>query len=74
MESTSKLTYTRREAAAAIGVSLPTLDAFMNRKENPLPRIRQGYKLILIPRAALEQWVIDEAMRNTTGNIKAARR
>lgn len=60
-----RLTYSRREAAAALGVSLPTLDAFMNRADHPLPRIRQGYKLTLIPVAALEQWVMDEAARNS---------
>lgn len=66
-----RLTYSRREAAMALGVSLPTLDAFMNRQENPLPRIRQGYKLTLIPVAALEQWVLEEAARNSGTAPKA---
>jgi hypothetical protein len=57
-----RLNYTRREAAMALGISLPTLDAFMNRRDNPLPSIR-GKKLILIPVAALEQWNMDEASR-----------
>jgi len=42
---------------------LPTLDAFMNRRDNPLPSIR-GKKLILIPVAALEQWNMEEAARS----------
>ena len=59
-----RLNYTRREAAMALGVSLPTLDAFMNRRDNPLPSIRTGKKLILIPVAALEQWNLEEAARS----------
>ena len=58
-----RLNYTRREAAMALGVSLPTLDAFMNRRDNPLPSIR-GKKLILIPVTALEQWNMEEAARS----------
>lgn len=60
-----KLTYTRREAAAALGVSLPTIDSFMHRRDNPLPCIRNGGgKLYLIPKAALEAWALEEAARN----------
>lgn len=70
-DSPKRLTYTRREAATALGVSLPVLDALMNRKDNPLPRIRHGYKLILIPVAALEQWVLEEAARNSGTASKA---
>ena len=58
-----RLNYTRREAAMALGISLPTLDAFMNRRDNPLPSIR-GKKPILIPVAALEQWNMEEAARS----------
>lgn len=64
MENIEKLTYTRREAAAALGVSLPTIDAFMHRRDNPLPYIRKGPRCILIPRATLETWVQEEAVRN----------
>lgn len=73
MAEITKLTYTRKEAAAALGVSLPTLDKFMKRADHPLPHMRQSYKLTLIPRAALEQWVLDEAERNTTGSTTAPR-
>lgn len=76
MENIQKLTLTRREAAAALGVGLPTLDAFLRRRDNPLPCIRSGdgpkKKLILIPRAAFESWILEEAQRNSTGS--AARR
>lgn len=64
MENITKLTYTRREAAAALGVSLPTIDAFMHRRDNPLPCIRNGGRLYLIPKAALETWALEEAARN----------
>ena len=61
----ARLTYTRREAAAALGVSMVTFDAFCNRKDNPIPRIKSGHKLVLIPVEGLRRWIMEEAARNS---------
>ena len=62
MEKIAKLAYMRIEAADALQVSLPTLDAWIRRAENPLPSIRAGKK-ILIPVEGLSVWVREEAAR-----------
>lgn len=63
----TKMTYGRKEACEITGMSIPSLDAFMHREENPIPHFRVGRK-VLIPRAALEQWVIDEAKRTAASD------
>ena len=68
----TQLTYTRREAAQALGVSLPTLDAFMRKQDHPLPFIKHGYKKVMIPVDDLKRWVSEEAAICT--GIAAARR
>jgi len=60
----SKLTLTRKEAAEVCSVSMPTLDAYLRRKENPLPSFRVGRKWI-IPADSLRQWLLEEAARQT---------
>ena len=57
-----KFTFGRKEAAEAVGVSLPTLDAMLNREANPVPHFRIGKK-VLIPVESFRQWLIDEAGR-----------
>ena len=57
------ITYTRREAADALHVSMPTLDALMHRRDNPLPFFKHGPRLYLIPVASIEQWAKEEAER-----------
>lgn len=42
------LILTRREAAEHMRISLPTLDNYIRRPENPLPILKSG-KRILIP-------------------------
>lgn len=69
MENMEKLTLTVAEVCEALGVSRPVLMAWIKRKNNPLPCIKTA-KVYRIPRAALEQWVIEEAARNS---IPAAR-
>ena len=69
-----KLTLTLEETCKAIGLSRPLVTAFIKRQENPIPSIKTG-KGYIIPRAALEQWVLEEAERNTNGKTgKAAKR
>ncbi len=58
----SKFTLTRKEAAEFCSVSLPTLDSYLRRRDNPLPSIRAGRKWI-IPVEGLRQWLLDEAAR-----------
>lgn len=55
-----KLTYTRKEAAAVIGVGTTTLDALLRREANPLPSVRVGHK-VLIPVDMLHTWLTNNA-------------
>lgn len=66
------LNYVRKSCSQALGISLPMLDALLNRAENPIPHLRVGRK-VLIPRAALEQWLLDEAERTAANNGKPVR-
>lgn len=59
-----KLALSRKEAAELCNVSLPTLDGFLNRRENPLPSIRAGRK-ILISAELLKEWLNEESVRQT---------
>lgn len=56
-------TMTREATAKYLNVSLPTLDAYLHRKENPIPAIKAGRKY-LIPCSMLESWLNAEAVRN----------
>ena len=60
----NKLTLTVSEVCELLGVSRPLADAWIKRKVNPLPSIKTAGRYY-IPRAALEQWVLDEAARNS---------
>ena len=64
MENTLKLNLGIDDTCKASGLSRPTIMAFIRRAENPLPHIKVGRKY-MIPRAALETWLIEEAARNT---------
>lgn len=66
-----KLTMTIAEACGALGLSRPVVDRYVHRRDNPLPTIRTGRRYV-IPRAAFEAWILEEAQRNSTGS--AARR
>ena len=63
MESNLKLNLGIDETCTATDLSRPTIMAFIHRNENPLPHIKVGRKY-LIPRAALETWLLEEAARN----------
>ena len=53
---------TRQEAADVMKVSLPTLDAYLKRAQNPLPSINSGRR-VLIPVKGFERWLEEEAAR-----------
>ena len=55
-------TMPREMTAKYMTVSLPTLDALLQREENPLPCIKVGRKY-LIPTALLDEWLKAEAER-----------
>lgn len=63
-----RLVFSRREAAQALGVSLPTLDGFLYRAEAPLPHLRAGRK-ILIPVNGLQAWLRAESERRVDGHV-----
>ena len=62
-----KMNLTRKEAAALMGISTVSLDAFRHRERNPLPFFLVGNSKVLIPRASLEKWAEDEAERTIRG-------
>ena len=66
METEKKLTYTIEEVCKALNLSRPYVMAWIKRKTNPLPCVRTT-KSYRIPCAALEQWLIEEANRNSKG-------
>ena len=58
-----RMTMSIAEVCTSAGFSRPTIMAYINRAENPLPCIKTGRKYI-VPRAALETWLMEEAARN----------
>ncbi len=58
----TKTCFSREEAAASVGISLPVLDEFLKRSTDPLPSIRAGRR-ILIPVNSLTRWLDQEAQR-----------
>lgn len=55
-----RLVYTRKEAAAVIGVGTTTLDALRRREINPLPSVKVGHK-VMIPVDMLHTWLTNNA-------------
>lgn len=68
-----KLTLTRSEAARELSVSLPVLDGWLHRADNPLPHIRSNRRVI-IPAAGLQNWLLEEVERNQRGNAAVSGR
>ena len=58
-----KLTYTRTEAAHELNVSLPMLDSWLKRADNPLPCIKTARRVI-IPAEGLQRWIDEESKRS----------
>ena len=54
---------TRQQAADYLNVGLTLLDRIIHRRDNPIPHIRVG-KRVVIPRDALEAWISAEVERN----------
>jgi len=67
LNTDQKLTLNIKEACELMGLSRPVVNSYIRRKDNPLPciatmgRSRGRY---VIPRAALEQWLLEEAERS----------
>ena len=65
--SSEKLTLNIPEVCEMLNLSRPIITAYIKRRNNPLPCIvttgRTGR--YVIPRAALEKWLIEEAQRNS---------
>ena len=60
------LMYSQQEGADVLGIGLNTLHKLIVRRENPLPHIRVG-KRVLIPRDRLEAWIEAETDRQVNG-------
>ena len=54
------LAYGKDSASAAFGVSVPVIDGWIKRKDDPLPYFRAGTR-ILIPVKAAEKWIERQA-------------
>ena len=61
---TDRATMTRQQTADYLNVGLTTLDKMISRRDNPLPHIRVGRRVI-IPREALEAWIVTETERQS---------
>ena len=61
---TDRRILTRQEAAQYLSIGLSTLDKLVAQRENPLPHIRTGRR-VLIPRDALEAWLNSELKRQS---------
>lgn len=57
--SVKRLTLSKKEAAEQLGVSLPTLDKLIRKKQNPLPAFHAG-KSVKILAAKLDDWAKEE--------------
>ena len=58
---TDRVVLTVKETADLLGVSADTVSKLV--KTGQLPAIRLGKRTVRIPRAALEQWLVDAALR-----------
>ena len=56
-----RLVLTVKETAQILGVSVATVSKLV--KTGQLPAIRLGKRTVRIPKAALEQWLVDTALR-----------
>ena len=60
IQTASKLTATPKEAAAMLQISMPTVYALIHRRDDPIPSVQVGRKL-LIPITQLETWLDRQA-------------
>lgn len=54
-----QLFITRKDAAEQIGVSLPTFDELLRREVHPIPSVRIGRRVFVMP-DDLRQWAEEE--------------
>ena len=66
MMNKERLVLTRREGAEAVGVGLSTFDKLLRRKENPVPSLRVGRKIV-IPKEQFKMWLEAEGSRGFEG-------
>lgn len=57
-----KLVIDRKEASETLGMSLPMLDRYLNRENDPIPSFKVG-RCIKIPVESLREWLAREANR-----------
>ena len=57
--------YNLKEAAARVGISVPTMQTWLRRAEHPVPHVRDG-RTIRIPAFLLREWLTEEARRCST--------
>lgn len=57
-----RLFLTRQETAAQMGISLPTLDELLRREVHPIPSVRIGRRVFVMP-DDLRQWAAEEKER-----------
>lgn len=57
--SDKRLFMTRKDAAEQIGVSLPTFDELLRREVHPIPSVRIGRRVFVMP-DDLRQWAEEE--------------
>ena len=55
--------YNLKEAARLVGVSTSKMQTWLNRRDNPIPHIKDGRK-IFIPGFQLMVWLKEESARN----------
>ena len=58
----------RQQTADYMSIGLTSLDKIITRRDNPLPHIKVGRRVV-IPRAALETWIREETERQTGGGM-----
>lgn len=71
VEKGKKVVLSIAETCEVMGCSRPMVMSYIHRQDNPLPCIKSNRKY-MVPSAALEQWVLEEAQRNS-GALALAR-
>lgn len=62
----ASLCHNLEQAAQAAGVGIHTVQSWLRRKENALPHIKDGRRIIIL-HFMLVRWLKEEAERNTAG-------
>ena len=62
MDKVEKGTMTRKQVAKYLNLSIPTVAQLEQRRENPLPSLRVG-KRVLYPVRLVDEWIESQARR-----------